>query len=1424
MRWFTTILLAVLVAGSAFWAWKGDSIAPSLGVGAPAAPTSPAVEALAPLKAEDVQTLSLMNDKDKLDLVRGANGVWTQPGNWPVRQDEAQALIAALANLKSRFQPVAPEADLKPYGLDASQKPIVAKLGAGARTVTLTLGRPDAKPDEPEYARPTYVKVDGHADLLRFDSDLMQVVARKPEEYRRKQLFPELDRFKLTGGESFAPNQTPPPGGRWAVASNDITAIKMETNDAGVSIKRVAPNPQPKAERDATGEPPLTANKLATAWELDSVGVGLTNKTYSPLRDRPDPAKLRGILTAIPELWVEQFLPAKPVKETGLDKPERVLTVTRKTGPTTLRIGKASRTIVKPGAAPPPAQPFAPPPPPPQPTIETYHYASIDGLDLLFEVKADKFADLFPKADDLRDAQLARFEADDVRKVEIALKGQPSVTLSKKKGNKNAEKEDDKQDRWYVGDILAESTKATELIDALAKLEAKNPASPLDPLVLAQPMGERNVIDNPNPMALASMGIDGTSAITLTIQEKAPEGQAPPAPQTVKYLIGKHDADKKKLNVQVAGWPRANVVADDAKKLIDRPALAYRGRRLFDTAELKLAGLTVTKGADVFALAKTADKWKLTKPLAIDADDAKASQLTGDLTRLEATEYVDDAPKPEDLDKKYGLAKPAMTIDLAFGTKSEKIDIGSSPEFKPEYYARRNGSGSVFTVPKATIDSLKDGALAFLPLQLWSVPPDKVTAIEIQRNEGKETYKLAGDGANWKITGLFDAPAPFLAATAAASAVANLRAEKYDAATADPAKHGLDKPALKLVVSYKEPKADDPKVETPVTRTLLIGKAADAPNTRYAKLADGPNTAVFTVNDTILKDVDKPALELLDKTVLNQKPDALTKVQIVGPKADENVTLTKDATGAWKADGATFAPDKPTVDQLLNFLARPAVREIVAYGPAVKWAEFGLDKPEYTITGTFTADGKTETHAVKLGKASVGKSTGDTRYARVDDGPAAVLLAEPAAQALARGKLDFADRSLLAFDAPALLSLVRKKGTEELEIVQGATVGWDMVKPAKFKADQTILDDLSDQLSKLRASKVAAFGTKDLKPFGLDVPAATITLKVGLDKPVDKVLKIGKPVNDKDPDGDRFVTVDGAKDVSVGVLPGALAKRLLAEPLKFRDRSLARFPKADRIEMTRGDRTVTFAELNGTWKMVLPVEAEAEQADIDEFINALAKLQADELEAEKPKDLKPYGLDKPAVKWTLKNGATEVLSLLVGNEKGGKAFAKLEKGDLVAVLDRSLTAKATGEYRKRIVWTGVDASQVEAIDFRVGEQSWKYSKVGANWVDGAKPTDLVDPAAITELLDALAGLKSQRYAADKGADLKLYGLQPPQRTITISQRGGVSKTLQIGREEGGSNGTRLYARVDDKDRTDVFILGEADVRKIAKDRAGFLKK
>ena len=314
----------------------------------------------------------------------------------------------------------------------------------------------------------------------------------------------------------------------------------------------------------------------------------------------------------------------------------------------------------------------------------------------------------------------------------------------------------------------------------------------------------------------------------------------------------------------------------------------------------------------------------------------------------------------------------------------------------------------MFAVPKTLVDSLDQGAVALLPLQLWSTTTDRVTAVEVRRGEG-EAYKLDPGRGDWKLSGPFDATASFAELQPLLGAVAKVRADKYDALTPDPAKHGLDKPALRVSVTYKETKPRRSRRRrrrhSPSAR-----RPHPAPPTRYARLEGGPTRAVFVLPDPLVKEADQPALGRLDRRLLSLDPAQVTKVQIAGPTPEASVTLTRSADDkdGWKAEGANFALDRPTVDALLFVAARPPVARLAAYGANVKWADFGLDKPEYAVTVTLSGD-KPVTHTVKLGKA---EPSGE-RYVRVDDGPAVGVLPAKAAEALARGKLDFADRTLL---------------------------------------------------------------------------------------------------------------------------------------------------------------------------------------------------------------------------------------------------------------------------------------------------------------------------------------------------------------------------------------------------------------------------
>src|SRR5262249_31894458 len=150
-------------------------------------------------------------------------------------------------------------------------------------------------------------------------------------------------------------------------------------------------------------------------------------------------------------------------------------------------------------------------------------------------------------------------------------------------------------------------------------------------------------------------------------EEVKGEGEPTKKTRTVTVRLGKHDKEAKKLYAQADDWPRVNAVEDSLAALVARPALAYRGKRLFDFTAADLAKIEVRRGDKAYALEQDKGAWKLSAPVAADADTATAGQLANSLSNLEALEYVSDAPKAEELGPQYGLGEPAVVVKLEFG-------------------------------------------------------------------------------------------------------------------------------------------------------------------------------------------------------------------------------------------------------------------------------------------------------------------------------------------------------------------------------------------------------------------------------------------------------------------------------------------------------------------------------------------------------------------------------------------------------------------------------------------------------------------------------------------------------------------------------------------------------------------------------------
>ena len=506
-------------------------------------------------------------------------------------------------------------------------------------------------------------------------------------------------------------------------------------------------------------------------------------------------------------------------------------------------------------------------------------------------------------------------------------------------------------------------------------------------------------------------------------------------------------------------------------------------------------------------------------------------------------------------------------------------------------------------------------------------------------------------------------------------------------------------------------------------------------------------------------------------------------------------------------------------------MPRPGTRSspsaYAAYGPKVDPGIYGLDKPSSTITVKVRVPGEAAVfteHVVELGMRY--EKNGDY-YARVDRGPGVVILGPATVKELTHGYLDYVNRNVLKFDPSAVKQLKQERGGEKLEVIK-SDEGWMLTSPAKERTDDKAMTALLVQLSDLRALRVAAFPAKDLKTYGLDEPNATITLGLNEDqKPASYTIKIGKLA--EEPSGDTYAQVAG--NAAVVVLPGPVVKPLLAGVLAFRDRTLAKFASADMVRLERDRRKATFAQVDGSWKLTEPIKADAEQDELDDFVNSLARLRADELIVEKPtaEELKKYGLDKPEARWRLQNGTKEVLDLQVGGteENGPRRYGRLGGRDLVFLLNSRLSGKVVGEYRTRTVWSPpLDAASVDAIRFGYEKNPFTLERVGVAWQEAGKPDAKINTELVNETLAALAGLKLQRYVMDKDADLQLYGLKTPALTLEATTRTG-KRTLQIGAREGESR--RRYARVDLRGQTEVFLISEADAAKLVRDLAAFTK-
>ncbi len=370
-------------------------------------------------------------------------------------------------------------------------------------------------------------------------------------------------------------------------------------------------------------------------------------------------------------------------------------------------------------------------------------------------------------------------------------------------------------------------------------------------------------------------------------------------------------------------------------------------------------------------------------------------------------------------------------------------------------------------------------------------------------------------------------------------------------------------------------------------------------------------------------------------------------------------------------------------------------------------------------------------------------------------------------------------------------------GAEVIRLVKDGT-GWKMAAPFAAPADSTAVDALVGTLETLQIDEVAVENATSLAEFGLDKPRMTVAATVeGTQAPLrlelGSKLADGSGVYAKVPDKTRVFAI-------ASYVESSLDKK----PFDLRDRDLLHLKRDDvkTLEVTGEGAFYALArDDKGEWAFTKPLATRAGRWSVDGLLGTIENLRMDSVAAEDAKDLKPYGLDKPArtLVLGLASGGAKVLEIGKGaGEK--KLYARPAGSSLVAVIPNALDeqlGKGLKDLRANRLLE-VATYEVEGFDVvegpakRVYAKSTTKEKEGfdkAQWKRTQPDAKDLETTKVEDALFKLGGVEVQEFL-DQPKEASAYGLDTPVLKIAIRLGAGKGEaTVEIGRKDG-----TVYAR------------------------------
>jgi hypothetical protein len=259
------------------------------------------------------------------------------------------------------------------------------------------------------------------------------------------------------------------------------------------------------------------------------------------------------------------------------------------------------------------------------------------------------------------------------------------------------------------------------------------------------------------------------------------------------------------------------------------------------------------------------------------------------------------------------------------------------------------------------------------------------------------------------------------------------------------------------------------------------------------------------------------------------------------------------------------------------------------------------------------------------------------------------------------------------------------------------------------------------------------------------------------------------------------------------------------------------------ISVADGDVS-TLKKVDDRWQLVQPVQAEADNSEVNNMASSLASLDVQRVVDEAPADLGQYGLSSPHLEVAFRaKGQTEFRRLQIGEKTptGGDVYAKRpdeKRVFLVSSFIDDTFKRSAFDLRDKTILR-FDRDKVTGLEIANASGTMQFERKGANWMF-VKPQPMrADFAALEGTITSLSATLMQKFVADSAtpAELGQYGLRTPSARAAVLM-GDSRVALELGR----TDNAETYAR--DPAKPAVVMVAPTIVEDLNKDLTSFRRK